>query len=200
MEMKRMMATAKKLDIVFRVLQWLVIGSMAASVLGVSALTVVALKNPSALVSGSTISLNLGPVTMELTRELASSQGIVVYSWILLITVFISLLTGYFCFKYLRNILSPMMQGNPFHMDASRNLKKLAWVVLGLGIIRNVVNFMGAASVLNLVDLTTCTSIRSATVHMNLELGFLLVFAGLLLLSYIFHYGAALQQLADETL
>lgn len=202
MEMNHMMNTARKLDTVFRVLQWLMIAAIVVAILSVSVLTFVTIRHPDALLTEPTISLKLGPVEMELMSEYsAGSQSILFYSWILLLVVCSSVMVaGYLAFRYIRNILVPIKQGNPFHMDASRNLKKLAWVVLGLGIVRNVVNFVGASAVLSLVDFTTCEGIRSASIHMDLELGFLLVFFGLLLLSYIFHYGAALQQLSDETL
>ena len=42
--------------------------------------------------------------------------------------------------------------------------------------------------------------ILSVTPEYQLELGFLVVFFVFLLASYIFHYGAELQQLSDETL
>lgn len=202
MEMNHMMNTARKLDTVFRVLQWLMIAAIVVAILSVSVLTFVTIRHPDALLTEPTISLKLGPVEMELMSEYsAGSQSILFYSWILLLVVCSSVMVaGYLAFRYIRNILVPIKQGNPFHMDASRNLKKLAWVVLGLGIVRNVVNFVGASAVLGLVDFTACEGIRSASIHMDLELGFLLVFFGLLLLSYIFHYGAALQQLSDETL
>ena len=42
--------------------------------------------------------------------------------------------------------------------------------------------------------------IRSVTVNYTFDLGFVIVFFVLLLMSYIFSYGAQLQQLSDETL
>lgn len=201
MEMENMMNTAKKLDTMFRVLQWLMLIFLAVAVLSVSVLTIVALRNPDALVEGAVYSLSLGPVTLELASGYtAESQAILTCIWVILIMGSTSVLAGYFCFKYLRNILAPMQQGNPFHEDASRNLKKLAWVVLVLGIIRNLTNLTGGIAVMKLVDFAAFEAFNAATVHMDLELGFLLVFFGLLLLSYIFHYGAVLQKLSDETL
>ena len=199
--MEQMMRTAKKLDTVFRILQWLTVGFGATAVLAVGALTVVGLKNPAALSAGMVSRLNLGPVSLQLANGYtAGSQAILTYSWIILVMAGTSVLAAYFCFHYLRNILKPMEQGNPFHEDASRNLKKLAWVVLVLGIIRNLTNLAGGVAVLKLVDFAAFEAFNAATVHMEVELGFLLVFFGLLLLSYIFHYGATLQKLSDETL
>ena len=96
-----------------------------------------------------------------------------------------------------------MMEGNPFDRSISDYLKKLSFLTLVYGIIGN----MGAAMITSmkmnhyqLERLVDGKNILAIIPDYRLELGFLIVFFVFLLASYIFRYGAELQQLSDETL
>ena len=52
----------------------------------------------------------------------------------------------------------------------------------------------------NIDALSAVGEIRSVTVSYTFDISFVIVFFLLLLVSYIFRYGAELQQLSDETL
>ena len=104
---------------------------------------------------------------------------------------------------YIRKILAPMAEGRPFHPDTAVYIRKLAIVSLILGIAQNIGAFAETFSALRsfgLDSLIDAGIIQSVSVNFTLELGFIIVFFVLLLMSYLFSYGAQLQQLSDETL
>lgn len=204
MENKKMISTAQKLDKVFKILQIVIIGCLIASIIVISALTIINWLNPNAVIEASSTNVGLGPISIDVSSKYApDNNGILIYSWIALVLSSTSGIAVWFFLKYIRNILEPMKQGNPFHSDAVKNFKKLAWVVLAMGIIRNIVNFVATTTIItqwHLSELSQVEGIEKVQVHVDLELGFLLVFFVLLLMSYIFEYGTSLQQLSDETL
>lgn len=206
MENEKMIGTARKLDKIMQVLQWILIGCIILLILAPMVLTIVSKVNPDALADSTIYTLQIGNLSLELAPEYApTNTG----------TILIPLLTGmallgstnafalFLCLIYVRRLLAPMKLGNPFHQDAARNFKKLAWIVLAMGIIRNVIETaisFGSLRLWNLIELPQIDAIRSVQTTTDLDLGFLLVVFGLLLMSYIFRYGASLQQLSDETL
>lgn len=204
MENGKMIRTAGKLDKVFKILQGIIVGCLAACVILLGILTVVNRINPNAITASEFTMVDLGIISVEVADAyVPDSMGIVAYGWMVLALGCTNGIIVWFCLKYIRNILEPMKQGNPFQKEVSGNLKKLAWIVLAMGIIRNIVKTIAAMVIIskwNLTELPQTEAIRSVQPNIDLELGFLLVFFGLLLMSYIFRYGASLQQLSDETL
>ena len=96
-----------------------------------------------------------------------------------------------------------MMEGNPFDCSVSNYLKKLSLLTLIYGIVGNVGSLLMTYMKMDhyqLEQLADGHKILAVTPEYELELGFLLVFCVFLLASYIFRYGAELQQLSDETL
>ena len=107
------------------------------------------------------------------------------------------------CLKLLRNILKPMIEQRPFHTSVSQNLKKLGWssFILGIGYgcfsaVETIVVYHGYG----LDTLLLNEYITKAVPQFSFNLDFVIVSAVLFLLSYIFKYGAQLQQQVDETL
>lgn len=204
MENKKMSETAQKLDVLFKILQVIIIGGLIASCVIMIALTVINRMNPDVLSGAVNYSFTMGPASVELTPEQTPDfASVLPLGWVAFALSGTAALAVWFCLKYIRDILKPMKQGNPFHSEVVKDFKKLAWIVMITGIIRNVVNFAGtgiAMERLNLAGLTNLPGIQSVQVNTDFELGFLLVFFGLLLMSYIFEYGTSLQQLSDETL
>ena len=110
---------------------------------------------------------------------------------------------AHFSVKAIRNILSPMKNGEPFHNTVSTNLKKLANYTCALGIGVNLQNIISNILLVKAYDLNLLRlseKISHVEFMFVFDLSFLVVYGVLLLLSYIFRYGEELQQLSDETL
>ena len=85
----------------------------------------------------------------------------------------------------------------------SDNIKKVSYAVLVWGVIGNAGELLSISATLRYFDfeaLVAAGEICSVTVNYQFDFTFLLVFFLLLLMSYIFRYGAELQRLSDETL
>ena len=104
---------------------------------------------------------------------------------------------------YIREILNPMKEEKPFDTIVSTNLKKLAKLSINLGILGNIIILseqIMTVFVYDLPGLLVSEKITHVGGMFNVDLTFLIYWAILLLLSYVFRYGEQLQQLSDETL
>ena len=104
---------------------------------------------------------------------------------------------------YIREILNPMKEEKPFDTIVSTNLKKLAKLSINLGILGNIIILseqIMTVFVYDLPGLLVSEKITHVGGMFQVDLTFLIYWAILLLLSYIFRYGEELQQLSDETL
>ena len=102
-----------------------------------------------------------------------------------------------------KGILRPMKEGNPFDKGTSRHIKTLAWLSLDIGIVQNIasaVELFVSYNTFKLHDLLISENVKHVNFNFTFESGFIIVFLVLLLMSYVFDYGAELQQLSDETL
>jgi len=96
-----------------------------------------------------------------------------------------------------------MAKGEPFAGLVSGKLKQLAALSLVLGLAAEGLKMVGQAVTANMMDLQSLLmseKIAGVSLNYEMDLTFLLVFALLRLLSYVFRYGEELQQLSDETL
>lgn len=204
MENKKMIATAQKLDVFLKILQVIIVVGLIASCIIMAVLTVINRTNPDAINGTVNYSFTMGPASVEITPEEAPEFGDVLpLGWIAFALSGTAALALWFCLKYIRDILKPMKQGNPFHSEVVKSFKKLAWVVMITGIVRNIVNLVGtgvAAERWHLTELANVAGIQNVQINADFEVGFIVVFFGILLMSYIFEYGTSLQQLSDETL
>lgn len=104
---------------------------------------------------------------------------------------------------YIREILNPMKEEKPFDTIVSTNLKKLARLSINLGILGNIIILSEqilTVFVYDLPGLLVSDKITHVGGMFQVDLTFLIYWAILLLLSYVFRYGEELQQLSDETL
>jgi len=104
---------------------------------------------------------------------------------------------------YIREILQPMKEEKPFDSVVSTNLKKLARLSINLGILGNIIILSEqilTVFVYDLPGLLISDKITHVGGMFQVDLTFLIYWAILLLLSYVFRYGEELQQLSDETL
>ena len=96
-----------------------------------------------------------------------------------------------------------MKEEKPFDSIVSTNLRKLAKLSITLGVLYNIIILSEQIMTVFVYDLPTLLvseKISHVGGMFQIDLTFLIYWAILLLLSYVFRYGEPLQQLSDETL
>lgn len=188
--MEKLSSTAKKIDVVLHILFWVMIAACIVAVAG--ALAPLVLRRPAP--DNTEVSLDLDFVKFHLARPTQEAA---------MVLALLGNGMALYCIKLIRNILKPMVNGEPFHNTVCHNLKKLGWVSLIGGFAVNAVNILMKTILthgFNLAELLSNDKIANITFNYSFDLTFLAITAGLFLLSYIFRYGTQLQQLSDETL
>ncbi len=203
MNIDRLASTARKLSTFFKVLQVIVIVAAIIVVSVFSLLTVATFIIPDTVIGNEFISVDIGGVTLVLAEGLTPDNSLLGFVWVDVALGLVCAAVVWLALGYIRKILAPMGEGSPFHPDTVRYIKKLAILSLVLGIAQNVSNAVSTLAALNSFGLDRLVEkgiVTSVSANFTLELGFIIVFFVLLLMSYIFSYGAELQRLSDETL
>ena len=197
--------TAKKLDKVFEI-AYIVLGAMSIGFLVCAALIAIAyiMKLDPSMIGTAYENIDIGFLELTVAEDYAPNK------WLVLLQAFITLLVG--CrlmyegrrgVGYIREILLPMKEEKPFDAVVSTNLKKLAKLSITMGILYNIIILAEQVMTVFVYDLPQLL-INEKIVHVDgmfqVDLTFLVYWAILLLLSYVFRYGEELQQLSDETL
>ena len=107
------------------------------------------------------------------------------------------------CRDQLVDLLWKAYEEKPFDAIVSTNLKKLAKLSIVLGILMNIIILseqIMTVFIYDLPGLLISEKITHVTGMFKIDLTFLIYWAILMLLSYVFRYGESLQQLSDETL
>ena len=203
--MNNLSNTAKKLDKVFEITH-IVLGALAiACIVGVALIAVAyILKLDPAMIGTGYENFDIG--FLELTVADAHAPD----KWLVLLQAAITLLVscrlmydGRQGVGYIREILQPMKEEKPFDSIVSTNLKKLARLSINLGILYNIILLSEQIMTIFMFDLPGLLVGEKIT-HVggmfSVDLTFVVYWAILLLLSYVFRYGETLQQLSDETL
>ena len=203
--MNNLSNSAKKLDRIFEIVH-IVLGALAiACIVGVALIAAAYILkwDPSRIVTGYE-KLNIGFL------ELTIAEAFTPNYWLVMLQTTITLLVccrlmyeGRKGVLYIRQILQPMAEEKPFDAIVSTNLKKLATLSIHLGILVNIIKLTEqviAVFVYDLPGLLISEKITNVSGLFEVDLTFLIYWAILLLLSYVFRYGEELQQLSDETL
>jgi len=142
--------------------------------------------------------------------ELTVAEAYAPSKWLVLVQASLILVTGGRLayagregIGYIREILHPMTEGKPFDSIVSTNLKKLAKLSIELGILCNIlllIDQIMTVFVYDIPGLLISEKITHVGGMFNIDLTFLIYWAFLMLLGYVFRYGEELQQLSDETL
>jgi len=203
--MNNLSNTAKKLDKIFEIAH-IVLGALAiACIVGVALILVAYLfKLDPEMIGTGYESFDIGFLELQVSPTYAPNK------WLVLLQAAITLAVG--CrlaydgrrgVGYIREILHPMTEGKPFDTIVSTNLKKLAKLSINLGILYNIILLSEQIMTVFVFDLPALL-ISEKIVHIgsmfSVDLTFLIYWAILLLLSYVFRYGEELQQLSDEIL
>lgn len=203
--MNNLSNTAKKLDKVLEIAH-IVFGALAiASIVGVALIAAAyILKLDPDMIGTGYENFDVGFL------ELTVAEGYAPNKWLVLLQAAITLLVtcrlmydGRRGVGYIREILLPMKEEKPFDSIVSTNLKKLAKLSINLGILYNIIILSEqiiAVFVYDLPSLLLSEKITHIGGLFSVDLTFLVYWAILLLLSYVFRYGEELQQLSDETL
>ena len=203
--MNNLSNTAKKLDKVLEI-AYIVLGAMAIGFFVCVVLIACAyiFKLDPSMIGTAYENFDIGFL------ELTMAEGYAPDKWLVLLQSAITLLVG--CrlmyegrrgVGYIREILLPMKEEKPFDSIVSTNLKKLAKLSITLGILYNIIILSEqilTVFVYGLPGLLISEKIIHVDGMFKIDLAFLIYWAILLLLSYVFRYGEELQQLSDETL
>lgn len=203
--MNNLTNTAKKLDKVFEIAH-IVFGALAiASIVGVALIAVAyILKLDPEFIGTGYESFDIGFLELEVAPAFAPGK------WLVLAQAAFTLLVSCRLFYdgrrgigYIREILKPMTEEKPFDSVVSTNLQKLAKLSIVIGILINIIILseqIMTVFVYDLPSLLISEKITHVTGMFKIDLSFLIYWAILMLLSYVFRHGEQLQQLSDETL
>ena len=203
--MNNLTNTAKKLDKVFEIAH-IVFGALAiASIVGVALIAVAyVLKLDPEFIGTDYEQFDIGYLELEIAPAFAPDK------WLVLAQAAFTLLVSCRLFYdgrrglgYVREILKPMIDEKPFDSIVGTNLKKLAKLAIVIGILVNIIILseqIMTVFVYDLPGLLISDKITHVSGMFKIDLTFLIYWAILMLLSYVFRYGESLQQLSDETL
>ena len=203
--MNNLSNTAKKLDKVFEIAH-IVLGALVIGFLVCTALIAVAyvLKLDPEVIGVGYEKFDIGFLELTVAEAYAPDKWLV-----LLHAAVILLVSSRLCYDgrrgvgYIRQILQPMKEEKPFASTVSTNLKKLARLSINLGILGNIIILADqiiSVFVYDLPALLVSEKITHVGGMFEVDLSFVVYWAILMLLSYVFSYGEQLQQLDDETL
>lgn len=202
--MEKLKNTAKKLDIVCRIMQICCIAGVIGALVGMLIVgSLFLFELAPELVATGYNTLDIGFLELELAEGVAPAPARILLNATVDMAMGAAMaVLAWLCIRCVRGILEPMKAGLPFHGAAASGMKKLALLTVIFGIVRNTANAVSLMLTMNcyhLPELLTGDRITGVQINMTFDLSFLVAAAVLLLLSYIFSYGAQLQKLSDET-
>lgn len=203
--MNNLSNTARKLDKVLEIAH-IVFGALAiACIVGVALIAAAyILKLDPAMIGTGYENFDIGFLELKVAESDAPDKWLVLLQAAITLAVSCRLFyEGRLGVGYIREILHPMTEEKPFDSIVGTNLRKLARLSIHLGILYNIIILseqIMTVFVYDLPGLLISEKITQVTGMFTVDLSFLIYWAILLLLSYVFRYGEQLQQLSDETL
>lgn len=200
--MDKLMKTSKTVDTILKVLYKIlqVVGIILLVSIAICIVAQLLDKLPAAELTAVTVS----DVELAFKEPLLinSNQAILEMGVTLVLALGVITITCY-VIKLLRNVLAPMIVGQPFDGTVSGNIKKLGISIIVSGLLLDI-----AESVLSnlafymydIAELILSDNISKITVNSEISLDSVLVGVLVIMLSHVFRYGEQLQQQADETL
>lgn len=150
------------------------------------------------------LSVDLDFVKLYLTDEYQAVTGpLIAFACVGLATVGGMCYVIYHVCRILRQILAPMKEGRPFDANVPADLRKIAWLTLGSGAVIqavSVIERMLTTRMYPMDKVFAAEAVAKVEYTYTWDMGFVLVFAVIMFLSYIFDYGQKLQRESDETL
>ncbi|MBQ8641785.1 MAG: DUF2975 domain-containing protein [Clostridia bacterium] len=204
MNLEKMKKMAGRMEKCIRVLQIVFVIYMAVFICLMSAAGIANAMHPENSDIETMTTVEVGHITVAVEPERQTDTEWVAWSAIVLYAV--CTVGVWYILQLFRRILAPIREGDPFSGTVSRDIRKIGWTVVGLGVTSNLINLLEAIGewimiVPELADGSLGSYlIHSVTFKYTFEAGFLVVFVILMLVAWIFEYGAELQKLSDETL
>ena len=203
--MDKLISTARKIDIVFKIAEIMLKIAFVACLVCAVIITAAGLFDlPAEMIGTGDLLLEFGPLTLTVADAYAPDfDSMLIQVAAMLVLGAGCSFIGILCVKAIRAILAPMKDGKPFASETSKNLRKLGWLSLILGA---AVQVMVAISLLTLFilqkmdTLLISDKITHVNVNISFDPSFLIIPAVFFVLAYVFKYGEQLQTLSDETL
>lgn len=199
--MNKMSKAAKILDRIVAVIFWITLSVTALCILGGGILLLLRGRIPDRS-DWPLTTLTFGSLELLLHPDaVPRNYG----SYLLAAALFLLVHVPVFCImlRTLRDTLKPFIACQPFHDTISRNLRKLAILV----VVYTALTIVGEAfltrllvSIFDPASLLRNDMVLGVSVNLTTDLTPLLFAGALYLLSKVFLYGQELQQLSDETL
>lgn len=150
------------------------------------------------------LTIHQGNLILKISEQytMSANRGLS-YGIVLSLSMAIEIFMIYGVCFFVRRILKPMKEERPFENYIADDFKNLGIFVLVYGVIGNVLEMIKTNMdfyYYELQHLADSDYVVSAGSKFQFDMKFMIVFLILLLVSYIFRYGAELQQLSDETL
>ena len=203
--MNNLTKTASILDKILHILYVATAVGAIACIVGLGILAVGAFFDlPPHMIGTGFQNADLGNITISVAEDQMPAFSVILgKTAVEIVLTLVCLLIARKMIVIVRDILSPMKVGEPFHTSVSSNLKKLAIHTCIIGVAMNVQDILSntlTVMAYNLADVMVNEQITHISITNVFDLSFLFVVGILLLLSYVFRYGEELQQLSDETL
>ncbi len=200
MKKNRMEQTARILDKLLMVFQWLNL-TLGILVIGGMVISGVAFLLGNVTVA-EVVEVKLGNVVLQMKNSGRKDNVNLWYGMFLTVEVIACMSVLYISCRLIRKILKLIINKSPFSKEVSVNFKRLGYLTLGYGLYHNIEELIGAKlqfEYYNLYHLADSEYVISVGRSFEFDSRFLILFLVLMLVSYIFSYGTELQQLSDET-
>lgn len=180
MKNEQMNEIAKKNDNILVVLRMFFIFVTIATAFACLLWTITDLNNPDPEIGKIFYSVEIGPLTIEFTEGVKPDKiSVLNYNWIKVATL--AAITAVICYaiSVTRRIFSQILQGNLFSPSISKELRRLAFASLAIGIIQNIMNMIRMPYLLHILDMNTLlqnSKVQSMTMNRIWDVGFIVVF------------------------
>lgn len=149
-------------------------------------------------------SITLDFIKMYLADEVSVNQNVTkIYHVLGLVMVGVICFMVTFVAKIIRKILASITEGRPFEENIPNHLKKIAWMVLGGGLLTQIIGIVERIILLQgfpMEQIISMDAVAKIEYTFVFDFSFVIVFGVIMFLSYIFTYGRDLQRESDETL
>ena len=200
--MEKLMKTSKTVDTILKVVYKIL--QVAGIIVFVGIGICIVAQFTDALPISELAAVTVGDVelTFKEPQMIDSTYAVIEMSVTMVLALIVIAVTCYMI-KMLRNVLAPMILGQPFNGTVSGNMKKLGIAVIVSGLVLDIAesaisNF--AFYMYDIAELILSDNISKITVNSEISLDSVLVGVLVIMLSYVFRHGEELQQQADETL
>lgn len=203
--MDKLTSTARKIDIVFKIAEVMLKIAFVACLVCIGIVIVGKVFDlPDEMIGSVDQLLEFGPLTLMVAEAYTPDfDRMLIQAAAMLALGAVCSFIGIMSVKAIRGILAPMKEGKPFASEVSKNLRKLGWLSLILGVAVQVMEAISLYSlfiVQNIDALLISEKITHVDVNVSFDPSVLIIPAVFFLLAYVFKYGEQLQTLSDETL